>query len=373
MSSLSFQQLTSVYDTIESPLLILDENNHKVLYLNPAAQDVSGYCHTDDEDLTIQQLMHKSSHQKVEALLDILNGKNKSVIKEPELKIRRKSGRSIICNITAQKTPLLDRDTVLLSIHDVTEIKELHAKQANALVQLAHLSKLADIGCLASGVAHEINNPLAVIRLCAETLELLVENGQIDQKVFSRQLGIAITSVDRIIKIIKQMRSLVRNENLKVATVEIKETLFDILKLYGQKMTARHIQLEANHSFEGKIDCDEQQIEQVLINLINNSIQSLQNLEGERRMRVSIYEKLENIVIDIWDNGQPIPAEIQDKIFTPFFTAKPVGTGTGMGLPIAYNIIKSHGGELTFFSNSEDGTQFRITLPKTSSLAGTAA
>ncbi len=229
--------------------------------------------------------------------------------------------------------------------------------------QLRSAEKLASIGELAAGVAHEINNPLGTILLYSSMLKEDLAN-----KVYNSQqvddLKLMIEETKRCKNIVANLLNFARQNKLKITRTNICRLLEDIIKSVKINPNYKDIIFEKDDNLnECFIEADEDQIRQVFINIINNSCESM--LESKSKvLKLILNNDYEKLNISISDTGCGIPRENYGKIFTPFFTTKKMGKGTGLGLAISYGIIKMHRGDITFQSETGAGTSFKVTLPK---------
>lgn len=227
-----------------------------------------------------------------------------------------------------------------------------------------HASRMATLGEMASGIAHEINNPLAIIY--AKTTKL-VETAQ-EEKLHSelvRNYGERILETAlRMSRIVKGLRSFARKaENDPFIETSIKSIVDDCLELCRQRFRNHGAELivsEISPSITSQ--CRPSEICQVLFNLLSNALDAVA-VKQIKTVKLSVRDEGTFISIAIEDSGSGIPAEIHKNIMQPFFTTKPPGKGTGLGLSISKNIAENHGGRLSF-TTSPDGTCFTLTLPK---------
>lgn len=245
------------------------------------------------------------------------------------------------------------------------EKEQLVATQKIVTEQQAKLvaaSKFSALGEMAGGIAHEINNPLAIIEGKTSNLIYEAETDLIQKEKLIKDLGRIQMTVDRISKIVKGLSSYSRNsEKDSFEGSSLEKIINDSLDLCREKITKKDIQLKLNIQDDLKIMCRPQQIGQIIINLLSNSLDAIEHLE-EKWIEVNT-EKLGNaILIKVTDSGSGIPMLIQDKLMDPFFTTKEVGKGTGLGLSISKGIAEEHGGSLTLNSTSPR-TQFILKLP----------
>lgn len=235
--------------------------------------------------------------------------------------------------------------------------QELQETQA----QLVSSAKLAAVGKLAGGVAHEINNPLMVMQMQAHFLKETIADGQVPE----------ISEVETILSMIKKCTQITRHllafgRNIKFdknSPTDINTVVENALLLREQQIQADNIQLKKEFSDNlPKIFVAPIEIEQVMINLLDNSREAL--LEADNKeISIKTYQADQSIFIKIQDSGAGIPDTIIDRIFEPFFTTQTVGEGKGLGLSVSYGIIKEHGGSIHAKSEEGCGAIFTIELP----------
>ncbi len=229
-------------------------------------------------------------------------------------------------------------------------------------IQLLDKTRLASIGRIAGALAHEINNPLAIIRLQMDLLMKLSKTGKMNSEIIEKSARRINETLDRISKITSDLRIISQDSrNSDRKSVAIDSVINETLKDYNSRMIELGVQFTLNSSIENiYIRCNPTEISQALIKLLNNSIESVEKLEL-KKIAVDLEKKGDFIFIRVSNTGK-IPDEIKDRIMEPFFTTKPVGSGNGLGLSISKGIIESHGGELTF-NSSLNKTEFSICLP----------
>jgi len=239
---------------------------------------------------------------------------------------------------------------------------ELIAEQLRA--EAIHASKLASLGELAAGIGHEINNPLAIIsgyaqRLCADT-----DNDQALSPQETRTVAKRIYETSlRIVKIINSLRALALKTDLRqYKTTNIHDLISNCLDLCQERFLKHGIVINIPLQNPTYIDCVDQEIIQVIMNLLNNSFDAVRN-SPEPWIEIDIEEIGDKIEMAFMDSGSRIEEEHLSKIWKPFFTTKPLSEGTGLGLSISKRIIESHGGEIYYDSESAF-TKFIVRLPK---------
>ncbi|MBF0501403.1 MAG: response regulator [Candidatus Riflebacteria bacterium] len=254
--------------------------------------------------------------------------------------------------------------------------RELNLTQA----QLFQTSKLASLGEMSAGLAHEINQPLGGISLTVKSMRKLVERGLLTPEEIDSAMGDIEMCVMRMSKIIHHIRTFARQETMKYIQVDINETINSALGLLGEQLRLHVVQVELNLDPDlPKINGEPYQLEQVWINLINNARDAMDEKEKQisaGALQYPGYTKLlkistvfnskqgeELVSIKFQDNGIGVADEHKDKIFQPFFTTKEVGKATGLGLSISYGIIQEHKGSIEVESSSYDGATINIVLP----------
>jgi len=258
---------------------------------------------------------------------------------------------------------------------DAERLEEELQRRKALQQQLIQSAKLAALGTLAAGVAHELNQPLTVIRALAQELQGCREVG--DEAI---QVLIEIEAqTTRMMDTIAHLRTFSRDARRKKAAVQINAVIKRALGMVGQQLQNRGIALDAQLA-EGlpEITANDIQIEQVLLNLLTNARDALEGVEEPRlwiRSSLTVGEgknqALPWVVVEVSDNGPGIPRELRDRIFEPFFTTKEAGRGTGLGLAVSHGIISDHGGRIEL-AEGASGATFRIWLPFPSAQAQAA-
>lgn len=354
-------------------------------------------------------------NQNLQHILDLINqssqlSENDKTIVRDALKKADKD--LVISEFKLERTNKVKRTTAILLEETIEELEQKRAaiEETNialnksledlksAQAQLIQSEKMASLGELTAGIAHEIQNPLNFVNNFSEVSKELLEemleelkNG--DMEEVNAITADVIQNLEKILHhgkradgIVKGMLQHSRTNSGEKEAVDINVLVDEYLRLAYHGLRAKdksfNAHLETNYDDAmGKITVVPQDIGRVVLNLLNNAFHAVieqkktfekdlsgfKNLKGltEYNPTVSISTKKENnrIEIKVSDNGNGIPKEIIDKIFQPFFTTKPTGQGTGLGLSLSYDIIKAHGGELKVKSNLREGSEFVIQLP----------
>jgi PAS domain S-box-containing protein len=254
-------------------------------------------------------------------------------------------------------------NAVLVST-DITKLKEAESKVREEQAKAESSAKLAAFGEMAAGIAHEINNPLAILNVIGYRLQRLKEKDKLSDEKFHELVRKLFYGVERIQKIITGMKNLSREgaeDDFEFATLQ--DMLDDSLVLLSKKCRHNNIDLtipELSHDI-GFV-CQRVQISQALVILINNSIDAIEGMEN-KWITIAVDDDEDNLKISVSDSGEGIPQEVAQKIFEPFFTTKVVGKGTGLGLSLANKIVKSHGGVFRL-DHDFPNTKFDMIFPK---------
>ncbi|MEW6194797.1 MAG: [Fe-Fe] hydrogenase large subunit C-terminal domain-containing protein [Bacteroidota bacterium] len=230
--------------------------------------------------------------------------------------------------------------------------------------QLQSAEKLASIGQLAAGVAHEINNPLGSIMLYASMLKRKIDNVRPDEQS-AEDLKLIIEEANRCKNIVSNLLNFARQGKLKLGNAVIGDLISGVVKMIKLKPEYSSISFVVNdESSNSIVEADADQLKQVFLNLITNACEALESSEI-KIVNINLKIAQDKLYAEIIDTGCGIPAENINKVFTPFFTTKKMGKGTGLGLAITYGIIKMHKGDIKVRSVVGKGTNFTITLPLT--------
>lgn len=245
---------------------------------------------------------------------------------------------------------------------DVTERIKIQNTIESEQRKLAQTSKMASLGEMAAGIAHEINNPLAIILGKSGQLKRQVEEGQVEYDYFMKNLTKIEFTVERIDKIVKGLRAFSRNsEKDPMEPTPISQLIEDAVTLSSDRFRNHEVKLVVN-TIDEKVTCRFTEILQVLFNLLSNSLDAIDHL-SEKWVKIKVERMNRDFVkVSIIDSGTGISEKSAEKIMQPFFTTKDAGKGTGLGLSISKRIIEDHRG-LFGFDPSSSNTKFFFTLP----------
>jgi len=327
--------------------------------INVSALKLFGYSASDVIGKNISLLMPEPDKSLHDGYLDsyMKTGIGRIIGNGREVFGQRKDGVYISLFLTVSKISVNDDVTFCGILRDLTNERNIQA-------QLLHSGKLAGIGTLATGIAHELRQPLAVMSLTAQDSLALIEEDDFSLDEVPRVFRQVIDNCQRMNNIVDHLRSFAREGegNIKESVcldkvLKSSFTLLDAqLRSWGIKVTQDVAQ---NLSM---IKGNANQLEQVLINLLSNAQDALEGIK-EPVIKIKIWQEGGKVILTLSDNGTGVSAEIQHTIFDPFFTTKEIGKGTGLGLSISHGIITEHGGMITVSDAPGGGAEFKITLP----------
>jgi PAS domain S-box-containing protein len=346
---------------------------------------VTGYKSSDytkNPDLWISMVHEDDRELVVEQSDSALIGEN---VKPIEHRILHRDGS--VRWVKNSVVPKFDDDGNVISydgiINDITSLKEAEDQNRIKSEQLIHADKMASLGILVSGIAHEINNPNNFIMLNIKLLQKIWEDakpilnhyyqengdfalGGMSYKNFTEKINKSYESIEvgseRIKRIIDNLTNYARTpqkEYKKISINEVVEVAVDITNTFIKKST-ENFTINFSTGFPLVLG-SANRLEQVVINLINNACQSLRN--KNEKITISVFEENNHVILEVLDEGEGIDEKELKHIFDPFYTTKREKGGTGLGLSISYNIVKNHNGEFKIESTKGNGTKARIYLP----------
>lgn len=338
-------------------------------YVSDAIERITGYpVHEFTESRTrrLVSLLHPEDFPHMDRIRHYILESGRS---EDDFRLINKNGEIIWVHSRTRTRTDADGKIVFVDgfLFDITEqkrVSELLMKQQSRMASSARLSALGE---MAGGIAHEINNPLAIISLRTHQLVQLVRKGNLaENEILKIAEGIE-KMVDRISKIIKSLQIVAReSEHDPFEIVSLKAIVNDTLELCLERMKKHGIEIIVDDNIDIDLECRRVQISQVLLNLINNAFDALTGLENRYikiSARVINTDAVEQVEISVTDSGMGIPRDLAHKIFQPFFTTKGPGKGTGLGLSISKGMIESHDGYM-WLDTDHPTTRFVIVLPR---------
>lgn len=347
------RRLIQAIDKLDCLVLLMDSDG-VINYCSGQLESLYGYKIEEIMGKRLGVVFPQQYHQQIEIILSETK-KNKW---EGELDNVKKDGQ--LFPVRAMFSPVYDRCENLVAlvgiIKDITRERDLYA-------QLIHSENLAYIGRLAAGVAHEINNPLAVL---SGTIQRFLERTEVDDRQYAKFRQMKRVA-DRIKGIVDTLLCFSHPKEVKSKQLNLNDVIIDMLNFLEQQLKERGIRVKKYLGNLKPLLLPESEINQVLMNLVINACDAMPQ-GGELKVRTSLLtvkkgKKGKFVRLEISDTGCGISGEEISKIFQPFYTTKAVGEGTGLGLAISYGIIKRHGGSIDVKSKVEKGTTFSIELP----------
>ncbi|MDH5383774.1 MAG: PAS domain S-box protein, partial [Candidatus Aminicenantes bacterium] len=357
----------------------------EITYISPKATDITGYDVSYLLGKNIFTLLHPDDiKSSIEWFQSGLQKKERQ--SSLEFRLMHKDG-SVRWFVT-QSSVIHEEEGDIMEIigvaHDFTEVKKIlndlekanqHLRETQA--QLVQSAKMASLGKLVAGIAHEINTPIGAVNSMQDTLfraleklkntietqypkeEKKVSKLKANLKVIDESKKVINSGTERVINVVKRLRSFARLDEAELKTVDIHEGLEDTLTLIHHDIK-HNIQVKKTYGNLPPIACYPGRLNQVFLNILVNAKQAI---KGKGNIDITTYTKQKKVFIEIKDNGVGIDKEHLKKVFDPGFTTKGVGVGTGLGLSICYQIMQDHQGEILVESEVNKGTTFTVVLP----------
>ena len=357
----SEEKYRSLFDNDPNPIFVFDRTTFQIIDANIRATEKYGYAREELLQMSFRDLGDPDDAEKIRSSVV------EACIFIPKVRHRKKDGSIMHVDIHSCPREHLGEDVIIANIADITD-----SIQAEA--QLIQASKMATLGEMSAGVAHELNQPLNAIRIGSDLLKKTVDRGEsLDPEVTSKVSSEIAAQVERASNIINHLREFGRKSDLdELGKVNINKPIRDVFTVLGQQLKLRQITVN--------LDLDENispilgvrnRLEQVFINLVMNARDSIEEKremvygeeEEEGVLNIRSYQEDNKVVAVVRDNGNGMPESVKEKIFEPFFTTKEVTKGTGLGLSISYGIIKDYEGTIEVESMAGSGTIFTIRFP----------
>ena len=354
----SEKKYTAIFDHIPNPVFVLDMETLKILDCNTSIETVYGY---KKEELIARSFLELFRPEEQDHYRNLI--KTKSVINQA--RHMGKDGRPLFVNIRISGFEHPGEKVYLVTTSDITQ--RLQTEQ-----QLIQASKMATLGEMATGVAHELNQPLSVIKTASRFfMKKLRKNEKIKDNIMLTMSEEIDTYVDRATKIINHMRQFGRKSDVTLEKVQVDEVMEKALEILGQQLKVRGIKVVRDYERDlPPVMADPDRLEQVFINLLINARDAIderwQNQphhKNAKSITLKTTSNAEKVTVEVHDTGTGIPENILERIFEPFFTTKKVGQGTGLGLSISYGIIQDCNGSIRAVSRKSEGTGFIIKFP----------
>lgn len=348
----------AIFNNIPNPVFVLDPDTLAIIDCNRSMEIVYGYTKNEILNRSFLELSPETERQACAG--EFMSSKTLNRVKH-----LNKAGKPLIVNIRISPSEYSGRKVLLVTSSDIT--KRLEVEQ-----QLIQAGKMATLGEMATGIAHELNQPLSVIKTASSfCIGKMDREETINADTLATLLTKVDRNVDRATRIITHMRQFARKSELKMERIQINDVVKNAIDIFSQQLKVKGISLvHESDANVPKIDADPDRIEQVLVNLLVNARDAIEE-KGARQGRLSeenditITTRVQDatVAVSVSDSGTGIAPEILERIFEPFFTTKEVGKGTGLGLSISYGIVKDCGGSITAQSNDPGGARFTLRFP----------
>jgi len=332
--------------------------------VNPATENMFGWTAEELAGQNVSILMAEPDRSRHDKYLQnyARTGKGQIIGRQPIVVTgQRKDGSNISLELALGKINLEDGHLFVGVMRDISERQRLQG-------ELVQASKLATLGEMATGVAHELNQPLNVIRMAAESTIELIEEGECDTDFILSKFNRISQQTVRAAGIIDHMRVFGRKSDAAPIALDVVECINDAIDFMSEQLRVQGISIETDFPRDARVMAvgHQVQLEQVILNLIGNARDAIDmNGNGDdqpRVIKISLTHAGNDVVdLKVRDTGGGIPENVIDRLFEPFFTTKEVGKGTGLGLSVSYGIITDMGGKLQA-RNVEGGAEFTISL-----------
>jgi len=354
----SEKKYRAIFDHIPNPVLVMDRDTFEILDCNDSVFAVYGYLRDELVGRSFldfflpEEREHYTRKLQSTALLD-------------QVRHLSKQGKSLFVTIRSSASDYPGGKVLLVTISDIT--KRLEAEQ-----QLIQASKMATLGEMATGVAHELNQPLSVIKTASSFfMKKIAQKEPIRDEILNDLSSEIDSHVDRATKIINHMRQFGRKSDINLEPVSVNAVLKKAFEIFSQQLKVRGITVEWDTADPlPQVLADAGRLEQVFINLLINARDSIEEkweqqeaAAGTGTITLKSAQADGFVRVSVCDTGKGVPPEIMDKVFEPFFTTKKVGKGTGLGLSISYGIIKECGGSIQVQAGDPEGACFILVFP----------
>jgi PAS domain S-box-containing protein len=348
----------------QSAIVAVTDLQGVITYVNPKFCELSEY--TREELVGQTHALINSSYHNATFFKDMWGTITQGKVWRGEVRNRAKSGRIywVDTTIVPIKNDQGRVEQYTAIRYDVTDRKLAEETIERDKARLIESEKMASIGVLSAGIAHELGNPLGAIRGRLEMLETMISQGEFEKAFAIQSIQKMIQNVDRMSKIIRGLKSSSRDGSAdQMQEFDLAQLIGDILELSVQKCQKSSIEVRSS-GLKGPVPVfgRETEIGQVIVNLFNNAFDAVKS-KDKAWIELEVINEPDKVTLHIKDSGAGVPEDLINKIFDPFFTTKEVGEGTGLGLSICRSFIEGHRGKLYY--NTEKGVScFTVELPR---------
>ncbi len=354
-------KLNAIFNASVEGIITIDRSNI-IVYANAAVETIFGYKPEELMGCSINKLMPIMPEELNDCSL---SHAVKSVGQIQEIDGVHKNGSVVPLDLSVAEYSIENAHYFTYIVRDVSLRKQREQQDKEHLDQLAHVTRLGLMGEMASGIAHEVNQPLSAISSYTQVSMNIINTENPDLVKLTEILYKTQQQALRAGRIIHRMREFVKSQSKHRSTADINNLIHDAVSLCGAEL--KHNDIKLTFQLENNLPSiyvDHIHIEQIIINLIRNSADALKNLPAKQQRCLTIYSRLilnNAIQVGVKDNGPGLDEEQQQKILTPFYTTKT--DGMGMGLSISRSLIEAHEGTLRFNSKAGKGSTFYFSIP----------
>ena len=351
----------SLFNNNPNPIFIIDHQTLEILDVNNRVVEEYGYRKTELLGTSFLDFGDTSDETIEKALKGLAEDKSMLFTKKKHFK---KDKSSFFVNVKVVNTTYSHRDVLIASATDITESVEKET-------QLIQAGKLATLGTMAAGMAHEINQPLNVIQICSDLILKMIKKGlKIPDDELVIMANDIIDNVARAAGVIKHVRDFARQSERDLKKLIINDPINDVFKVLGHQLTVHSVKVNLDLDPQiPEIRAEHNRLEQVFINLVTNAIDSMdekaekQDALIEKNLSIKTFVEEGWVITEVSDTGIGMTDEVKSKIFEPFFTTKETGKGTGLGTSISFGIIKDYKGTIDIITEYGKGATFIIKFP----------
>ncbi|OQY14381.1 MAG: hypothetical protein B6I30_00745 [Desulfobacteraceae bacterium 4572_187] len=358
----SEEKYRSLFNNDPNPIFIINRKTFEIMDVNKRAEECYEYARNELLGRSFLDIGDKDDEELADGLKAISHDESILFSKKRHY---RKGKHPFFVNVNVCYAEYAGTHVLLASTTDISDSVEKDS-------QLIQASKMTTLGTMAAGMAHEINQPLNVIQVCADFFLKMIKKGTPIHNEDLKSMANDISSnVQRATGIIKHMRDFARQSEVVKTKININDPVKDVFKVLGNQVKVHQVELKLDLDEDlPPIMADHNRLEQVFINLVTNAIdamdkkgEELGKQDWKRLLEIRSFYENDQVKVTVADTGTGIPKEIIDKIFEPFFTTKEVGKGTGLGVSISYGIVKDYNGTIEIKSKIGKGTTFELSFP----------
>jgi PAS domain S-box-containing protein len=357
----SEEKYRSLFNNNPNPIFIIDQQTFEILDINHRVENDYGYSKIELLGRPFLEIGDQDDETINRGLKELKTGEAILFTKKRHYK---KPREAFFVNMKVVNATYSNRDVLIASTTDITESVEKET-------QLIQAGKLATLGTMAAGMAHEINQPLNVIQICADLMLKMIKKGiAIPDDELVMMAKDIIDNVARASGVIKHVRDFARQSERDLKKMNLNDPINDVFKVLGHQLTVHsvNVKLELDPDLP-EIRAEHNRLEQVFINLVTNAIDAMDERSEkseeavEKQLVIKTFVVGKEVIAKVSDTGMGMSEAVKRKIFEPFFTTKETGKGTGLGTSISFGIIKDYGGTIEIDSVEGEGACFTIKFP----------